>query len=52
MWLVLRLYGVDDRLLITVQSFREGRVCVRVGGEVFEWFDVKLMFREGCVMSL
>ena len=52
MWNVLRLYGVDGKLLSAVKSLYVGsKACVRVGNEMSEWFPVKVGLRQGCVMS-
>ena len=52
MWNVLRLYGIDGRLLRGVRSLYVGsKACVRVGNEG-EWFPVRVGLRQGCVMSL
>ena len=49
---MLRVYGVEGKLLKAVQSFYvDSRVCVWVGNEVSEWFPVNVGLRQGCVMS-
>ena len=51
MWNVLRLYGMDGRLLQGVKSLYVGsKACVRVGNEVSEQFPVRVGLRNGCVM--
>ena len=52
LWNVLRLYGIDGKLLGAVKSLYDGsEACVRVGDEVSEWFPVRMGVRQGCVMS-
>ena len=52
MWNVLRLYGIDSRLLRAVKSLYVGsKASVRVGNEMSEWFPVRVGLRQGCVMS-
>ena len=49
---MLRVYGVEGKLLKAVQSFYvESRACVRVGNDMSEWFLVNVGLRQGCVMS-
>ena len=53
MWQMLRVYGVEGKLLKAVQSFYvDSRAWVRVGIDVSEWFPVNVGLRLGCVMSL
>ena len=41
MWLMLRVYGTEEKLLTNMHSFYVGsRVCVRVRMDVSEWFPV------------
>ena len=52
LWDVLRMYGVGGKLLNAVRSlYGDSKACVRVGGEVSEWFSVRMGLRQGCVMS-
>ena len=52
MWLMLRVYGVGEKLLKAVHSFYvDSRACVRVGNDVSELFPVNIGLRQGCVMS-
>ena len=52
MWSVLRMYGVEGKLLRAIQSlYAESEACVRVCREEGEWFSVKVGLRQGCVMS-
>ena len=52
MWNVLRLYGVDGKLLDAVKSlYVDSKACVRVGNGMSEWFPVRVGLRQGCVMS-
>ena len=49
---MLRVYGVEGKLLKAVQSFHvDSRACVRAGNDVSEWFPVNVGLRQGCVMS-
>ena len=53
MWQMLRVYGVEGKLLKAVQSFYvDSRACVRVGNDVSEWFPVNVGLRQGCVITL
>ena len=48
---MLRVYGVEGKLLKAVQSFYvERRTSVRVGNDVSEWFPVNVGLRQGSVM--
>ena len=41
MWKMLRVYGVEGKLLKAVQSFYvDSRARVRVGNDVSEWFPI------------
>ncbi|XP_068242402.1 uncharacterized protein [Palaemon carinicauda] len=52
MWNGMRLYGVGGKLLQAVRSFYIGsKPCVRIGNEVSECFPVRVVLRQGCVMS-
>ena len=52
MWQMLRVYGVEGKLLKAVQSFYvNSRACVRLGNDVSEWFLVNVGLRQGFVMS-
>ena len=52
MWRVLRMYGVDGKLLRGIKSFYdESEACVRVCRRESDWFSVKVGLRQGCVMS-
>ena len=52
LWQMLRLYGVGGKLLKAVQnSYVDSKACLRIGGEVSEWFSVNVGVRQGCVMS-
>ena len=52
MWQMLRVYGVEEKLLKAMQSFYvDSRACVRVGNDVSEWFSVNISLRQGFVMS-
>src|SRR5277367_2527837 len=52
LWQVLRMYGVESKLLNGIKSFYDGsRACVRVDNNTSEWFDVKTGVRQGCVIS-
>ena len=43
MWQMLRVYGVERKLLKAVQSFYvDRRECLRVGNDVSEWFPVNV----------
>ena len=46
LWQVLQLYGVGGKLLKAVQRFYvDSKECVRIGGEVSEWFSVNVGVR-------
>ena len=52
LWKVLMMYGVGGSLLRAVKAFYvDSRACVRAGGGVSDWFDVRAGLRQGCVMS-
>ncbi len=52
LWDVLKIYGVGGKLLRAVNSFyEETSVCVKIGGETREHFEIKVGLRQGCVMS-
>ena len=51
MWQMVRVYGVDGKLLKAVQSFYiDSRACIRVADDVSEWFPVYVGLSQGCVM--
>ena len=48
LWNVLRMYGVEGKLMKAVKSFYEGsEACVRIGRKEGEWFPVKVGLRQG-----
>ncbi len=52
LWTVLRLHGLDGRLLKRVKSFYvNSRACVRIRNGVSDWFPVRVGLQQGCVMS-
>ena len=52
LWQVLMIYGVGGRLLNGVKSmYVDSEACIRVNGEVSEWFKIESGVRQGCVMS-
>ena len=52
LWSVLRSYGVGMNLMDDIRAFYKNcRSCVRVRREMIEFFDVRVGFRQGCVMS-
>ena len=52
MWQMIRVYGIEGKLLTAVQSFYvDSRACVRERNDVSEWFPVNVGLRPGCVMS-
>ena len=52
LWTIVKMYGVNEKLVKAMQSFYSGsKACVRVGRKESEWFDVKVGLRQGCVMS-
>ena len=49
---MLRVYGVDGKLLKALQSFyADSRACVPLGNDASEWFLINVGLRQGCVMS-
>ncbi len=47
------MYSVGGKLLSTIKSFyEEASTSVKVSGETSEHFEIKVMLRQGCVMSL
>ena len=51
MWCVLSMYGINDQLLKVVQSlYEKSEACVRVCREKFNWLEVGVGLRQGCVM--
>ncbi len=47
-----RLYGVGGKLLSAIKSFyEEVSTCVKISGKTSEHFEVKVVLRQGCVMS-
>ena len=53
MWQILRMYGVGEKLLKSVQSFYvDSRACFRVGNDVNEWFLVNVGLGQGGVFSV
>ena len=52
LWESLRRYGVSGGLLKMIKSmYQASEACVRVDGEVSEWFEVKQGVRQGCPLS-
>ena len=52
MWQMLRVYGVEGKLMKAVQScYVDSWACVRVGNDVSECFPVNVGLRQGCVTS-
>ena len=52
LWEALRRYGVSGGLLRVIKSmYQASEACVRVDGEVSEWFEVKQGVRQGCPLS-
>ena len=52
MWKVLKMYGIEGKLLEAIKSFYDGsKACVQIDNIMSEWFDVKVGLRQGCVMS-
>ena len=52
MWQIIRVSGVERKLLKSVQRFYvDSRACVRVGNDMSEWFPVNVGLGQGCVMS-
>ena len=46
------MYRVGRKLLKAMQSFYiDSRMCVQVGNDVSEWFQVNVRLRQGCMMS-
>ena len=52
LWEALRRYGVSGGLLRVIKSmYQASEACVRVDGEMSEWFEVKQGVRQGCPLS-
>ena len=52
LWETLQRYGVSGGLLRAIKSlYQASEACVRVDGEVSEWFEVKQGVRQGCPLS-
>lgn len=52
MWDVLKVYGVDGRMLKGVKAFyKNGKACIRVGEEMSENFGIQEGVRQGYVMT-
>ena len=52
LWQVLSVYGLDNQLIQRVKSLHYNiKACVRVGGDLTDWFDITKGVRQGCVMS-
>ena len=52
MWQMLRVYGVEGKLLKAVKGFYiNSRAYVRMGKDASEWSPVNVGLRQGCVMS-
>ena len=52
MWVVLQRYGVSGNLLRAIEAmYQASEACVRVNGEVTEWFKVRQGMRQGFPMS-
>ena len=52
LWEALRRYGVSGGLLSVIKSmYQASEACVRVDGEMSEWFEVKQGVRQGCPLS-
>ena len=46
-------YGVSVDLMRAIKvTYQLSEACVRVNGEMSEWFEVKQGVRQGCPMSL
>ena len=51
LWVVLQRYSVPGDLLRAIRTtYQASEACVRVGGEVTEWFEVRQGVRQGCPM--
>ncbi len=49
---VLKIYGVEGKLLSVIKSFyEEASTCVKISGETSKNFEIKVCLRQGCVMS-
>ena len=52
LWIILRKYGIPEKIIKMVRLFYEGFKCaVEDQGERGEWFDVKTGVKQGCNMS-
>ncbi len=52
LWDVLKIHGVEGKLLSDIKSFyEEASACVKIRGETSEHFEIKVGLRQGCVMS-
>ncbi len=51
LWEVLKLYGVGGKLLSAIKSFyEEASAYVKINGETSEHFEIRVGWRQGCVM--
>ncbi len=47
LWLVLRIYGVGEKLLSAIKSFYEAAsACVKINGETSEHSEIKVGLKE------
>ncbi len=52
LWNVLKIYGVTGQLMEEIKTFdREANTCVKVDGELSDFFAFGVGVRQGCVMS-
>ena len=52
LWIIMKKYGIPEKIVRMVQSFYEGFQCaVEDQGEICEWFDLKTGVKQGCNMS-
>ena len=51
LWDVLQTYGVSGDLLRVIRAmYQASEACVRVDGEMTEWFEARQGVRQGCPM--
>jgi Reverse transcriptase (RNA-dependent DNA polymerase) len=50
--LILRSYGIPDKIIGIIQNFYKGSRCaVRADGQRGEWFQIVTGVRQGCLLS-
>ncbi len=53
LWKVLRMHGVDGKLLKSIKNMHEDtKSAVQVGGDLTEFFNLTVGIKQECIMSL